>query len=209
MNSKHPSNERPRSEPEIIPPEHIEARSGKWRSFHQRRTYRVHVTRSRAIFFPSCRPGHVGRARGLLFARDRRISYFDPTGRRADRCRPNLRLVAEDISTLKQSSNAIPEVWNSRETAFSQHAARRRCRFISASCAVPRRVGRLGPMRNPRACCASAYSHTSPPTIQKVKRASRPSGLQALGWIEGLNIRIDYRWSEGDADRPAQTALFA
>ena len=33
--------------------------------------------------------------------------------------------------------------------------------------------------------------------------------LQALGWIEGLNIRIDYRWSEGDADRPAQTALFA
>ena len=45
MNSKHPSNERPRSEPEIIPPEHIEARSGKWRSFHQRRTYRVHVTR--------------------------------------------------------------------------------------------------------------------------------------------------------------------
>jgi hypothetical protein len=45
MNSNHPSNERPRSEPEIIPPEHIEARSGKWRSFHQRRTYRIHVTR--------------------------------------------------------------------------------------------------------------------------------------------------------------------
>ena len=45
MNSNHPSNERPRSEPEIIPPEHIEARSGKWRSFDQRRTYRIHVTR--------------------------------------------------------------------------------------------------------------------------------------------------------------------
>ena len=45
MNSNHPSNERPRSEPEIIPPEHIEARSGKWRSFRQRRTYRIHVTR--------------------------------------------------------------------------------------------------------------------------------------------------------------------
>ena len=45
MNSNHPPNERPRNEPEIIPPEHIEARSGKWRSFHQRRTYRIHVTR--------------------------------------------------------------------------------------------------------------------------------------------------------------------
>jgi hypothetical protein len=46
MNSNHPSNERPRSEPEIIPPEHIEARRGsKRRSFHHRRTYRFHVTR--------------------------------------------------------------------------------------------------------------------------------------------------------------------
>ena len=45
MNSNHPSNERPSSEPEIIPPEHIEARSGKRGSFDQRRTYRIHVTR--------------------------------------------------------------------------------------------------------------------------------------------------------------------
>jgi len=46
MKSNHPSNERPGSEPEIIPPEHIEASTrNKQRSFHQRRTYRFHVTR--------------------------------------------------------------------------------------------------------------------------------------------------------------------
>jgi putative ABC transport system substrate-binding protein len=26
-------------------------------------------------------------------------------------------------------------------------------------------------------------------------------GLQQLGWTDGRNVRIDYRWSEGDADR--------
>ena len=45
MNSNHPSNERPRSEPEIIPPEHIEARSDKWTSFDQRGAHRIYVTR--------------------------------------------------------------------------------------------------------------------------------------------------------------------
>jgi putative ABC transport system substrate-binding protein len=25
--------------------------------------------------------------------------------------------------------------------------------------------------------------------------------LQGLGWTEGRNIRIDYRWASGDADR--------
>ena len=45
MNPNHPSNERPRSEPEIIPPEHIEARSGKSRSFDQGRTFRIHISR--------------------------------------------------------------------------------------------------------------------------------------------------------------------
>jgi hypothetical protein len=46
MNSKHSSNERPRSEPEIIPPEHIGSRSGvKWTSFDQRGTHRIYVAR--------------------------------------------------------------------------------------------------------------------------------------------------------------------
>ena len=26
-------------------------------------------------------------------------------------------------------------------------------------------------------------------------------GLKARGWVDGLNVRIEYRWSEGDADR--------
>jgi hypothetical protein len=44
MNSNYPSNERPRSEPEIIPPEHIESRSVKWTSF-DRSTHRIYVAR--------------------------------------------------------------------------------------------------------------------------------------------------------------------
>ncbi len=46
MNSKHPSNGRPRSEPEIIPPEHIDP-SGrvKWTSFDQHGTHRIYVAR--------------------------------------------------------------------------------------------------------------------------------------------------------------------
>jgi uncharacterized membrane protein len=44
MNSTHP--ERPRSEPEIIPPERREPRSGvKWTSYEQRGTHRIYVTR--------------------------------------------------------------------------------------------------------------------------------------------------------------------
>lgn len=46
MNSSHPSNERPRSEPEIIPPEHIKSRGGvKWTSFDQRGMHRIYVAR--------------------------------------------------------------------------------------------------------------------------------------------------------------------
>jgi hypothetical protein len=46
MNSKHSSNERPHSEPEIISPEHIGSRSGvKWTSFDQRGTHRIYVAR--------------------------------------------------------------------------------------------------------------------------------------------------------------------
>jgi hypothetical protein len=46
MNSSHPSSKRPRSEPEIIPPEHIQARSGvMWTSLDERGTHRVYMAR--------------------------------------------------------------------------------------------------------------------------------------------------------------------
>jgi Flp pilus assembly protein TadB len=44
MNSDHPSNERRRSEPEIIPPDRTEPRS-EWTSFNERGTHRIYVTR--------------------------------------------------------------------------------------------------------------------------------------------------------------------
>ena len=35
----------------------------------------------------------------------------------------------------------------------------------------------------------------------RTRRAAFLSGLQQLGWIDGRNIRIDYRWGAGDADK--------
>ena len=32
-------------------------------------------------------------------------------------------------------------------------------------------------------------------------------GLQQLGWTDGRNVRIDYRWSGGDADRLRKLAM--
>ena len=32
-------------------------------------------------------------------------------------------------------------------------------------------------------------------------------GLQQLGWTDGRNVRIDYRWSAGDADRLRKLAM--
>ena len=33
------------------------------------------------------------------------------------------------------------------------------------------------------------------------RRAAFLRGLQELGWSEGRNLRIDYRWGVGDSDR--------
>ena len=33
------------------------------------------------------------------------------------------------------------------------------------------------------------------------RRAAFLQGLQELGWSEGRNLRIDYRWGVGDSDR--------
>jgi ABC-type uncharacterized transport system substrate-binding protein len=35
----------------------------------------------------------------------------------------------------------------------------------------------------------------------KIRNAAFERGLQELGWTDGRNVRIDYRWGAGDADR--------
>ena len=35
----------------------------------------------------------------------------------------------------------------------------------------------------------------------QARNAAVLQGLQELGWIVGRNVRIDYRWAAGDADR--------
>ena len=42
-----------------------------------------------------------------------------------------------------------------------------------------------------------AYAEDNPDG--KPRLAAFAKGLQELGWIDGRNIRIEYRWSAGDA----------
>jgi putative ABC transport system substrate-binding protein len=35
----------------------------------------------------------------------------------------------------------------------------------------------------------------------RVRVAAFTRSLQELGWIDGVNMRIEYRWGAGDADR--------
>ena len=40
----------------------------------------------------------------------------------------------------------------------------------------------------------------------QVRNAALLQGLQESGWTEGRNMRIDYRWGTGDADRNLRNA---
>src|SRR5712671_6831615 len=43
----------------------------------------------------------------------------------------------------------------------------------------------------------------------RARTAAFQQGLQQLGWIDGRNIRIDYRWGAGDADNMRKYAAEA
>jgi putative ABC transport system substrate-binding protein len=43
--------------------------------------------------------------------------------------------------------------------------------------------------------------------VGQARLAAFVQGLQQLGWSDGRNVRIDYRWSAGDADRLRKLAM--
>jgi putative ABC transport system substrate-binding protein len=53
-------------------------------------------------------------------------------------------------------------------------------------------------LRNIGAFIAGADSDPEAQTFAEVFRQV----LEALGWIDGKNIHLDYRWTSGDADQP-------
>jgi putative ABC transport system substrate-binding protein len=43
--------------------------------------------------------------------------------------------------------------------------------------------------------------------VGQARVAASVKGLQQSGWTDGRNVRIDYRWSAGDADRIRKLAM--
>jgi putative ABC transport system substrate-binding protein len=62
---------------------------------------------------------------------------------------------------------------------------------LAARAQQPERMRRIGVLNNP-----AAHDPDS-----QARVAAFAQGLQELGWIDGRNVRIDYRWSSGDPDR--------
>ena len=83
------------------------------------------------------------------------------------------------------------------KTARVHHAARRRgggvaARGARAAAGEAPTIGFLGE------CTAAIRRQAgSPPFVQR---------LRELGWIEGRNVAIEYRWAEGDDERFAEIA---
>ena len=63
-------------------------------------------------------------------------------------------------------------------------------------------AGRSGARAAARAGAARRRTHAWTADDSNTRPATRRfSGLGQLGWTVGRNVRIDYRWGAGDADR--------
>jgi putative ABC transport system substrate-binding protein len=67
---------------------------------------------------------------------------------------------------------------------------------VAARAQQPERMRRIGVLMN--------LAEDDPET--RPRRAAFLQGLQELGWSEGRNVRIDYRWGVGDTDRHRRNA---
>ena len=74
---------------------------------------------------------------------------------------------------------------------------------ISSRCSGARRRrgrSRRGRSRR-RSCRPSGSSSAIPPSVQSRWTAAFVQRLQELGWVEGRNIAIEYRWAESRSER--------
>jgi putative ABC transport system substrate-binding protein len=84
----------------------------------------------------------------------------------------------------------------------------RRREFITlfgfAAAAWSRAVGAQQPEQMRRIGVLAPYAEGDP--YAQVRNAAFLQGLQESGWSDGHNVRIDYRWGTGDADRNQKNA---
>ena len=65
-------------------------------------------------------------------------------------------------------------------------------------------VANAQPAQVPRIGVLVPFGEDHP--VAQARVAAFLQGLERLGWIDGRNVRIDYRWSAGDADRSRKFA---
>ena len=99
-------------------------------------------------------------------------------------------------TALSQRCARLSILWpegKPHEATRVHHAARRRGGCVAARGA--RAAGRAH----------AAHRHAHEPRRGRSGRQARLAaflqGLQQLGWTDGRNVQIDYRWAAGDADR--------
>ena len=61
---------------------------------------------------------------------------------------------------------------------------------LAARTQQPERMGRIGVLMT--------FAEDHP--VGQARVAAFVQGLRQLGWTDGHNVRIDYRWSPGDSD---------
>jgi putative ABC transport system substrate-binding protein len=75
---------------------------------------------------------------------------------------------------------------------------------VAAAWPVAARAQQAGPVKVWRVGVLLTGSESDPRTDDNLKAFTQ--ALQQLGWTEGRNLRIETRWTEGDASRIAPTA---
>jgi putative ABC transport system substrate-binding protein len=92
-----------------------------------------------------------------------------------------------------------------RDPCEEQHASARVYQLISGAVAIgPLTAHAQQPDRKRRIGVLMGIADSDPEAKPRVEAFQK--GLQELGWTEGHNVHLDYRWTAGDPD---QTLLFA
>src|SRR5712692_500194 len=111
-------------------------------------------------------------------------------------------MISACATSSKYASFSLPTSWVFAEQVPGEFFMMKRRKFITllggaAAWPIAVRAQQPGGMRRVGVLMAIAADNPIAPS----RITAFAQGLQALGWTVGSNVRIDYRWATGDADR--------